>query len=364
MSRVKVTTIRSVHIGNGIFLQNNSDFVIDNDNIFIINPKKVLDIIGVERLDAWVSAIERRENIKDFLSRIGNRNNPESYSSRKINNYSSIKKDKTLKECIHDGRGYPYIPGSSIKGAIRTALLASIINKNPNRYTLQDVINIQGRMSASNLEQKIFGGIQDSLFKYLIVGDAFFEKGSEIAIDAVNLNITTKDDLYDKSKLQSLEVICNDNEAECHITLALDKHRLALKEKSVKTLPEEMQSLSSIFKTVNQHTKKLLEEDIKFWEEISEDKNGADEYIDSLKGIIEDIDACEVGKECILKLGHASGWRFTTGAWTEQYEWFDTHVVPASRPNNRFYQDYDFPKTRRIEENNDVLGFIKLSIID
>ena len=57
MSRVKVTTIRSVHIGNGNFLQNNSDFVIDNDNIFIINPKKVLDIIGVERLDAWVSAI-------------------------------------------------------------------------------------------------------------------------------------------------------------------------------------------------------------------------------------------------------------------------------------------------------------------
>ena len=132
MSRVKVTTIRSVHIGNGIFLQNNSDFVIDNDNIFIINPKKVLDIIGVERLDAWVSAIESRENIKDFLSRIGNRNNPESYSSRKIINYSSIKKDKTLKECIHDGRGYPYIPGSSIKGAIRTALLASIVNKNPN----------------------------------------------------------------------------------------------------------------------------------------------------------------------------------------------------------------------------------------
>ena len=88
MSRVKVTTIRSVHIGNGIFLQNNSDFVIDNDNIFIINPKKVLDIIGVERLDAWVSAIESRENIKDFLSRIGNRNNPESYSSRKIINYS------------------------------------------------------------------------------------------------------------------------------------------------------------------------------------------------------------------------------------------------------------------------------------
>ena len=219
-------------------------------------------------------------------------------------------------------------------------------------------------MSASNLEQKIFGGIQDSLFKYLIVGDAFFEKGSEIAIDAVNLNITTKDDLYDKSKLQSLEVICNDNEAECHITLALEKYKLAYNSLSVKPLPQEMQSLASIFNTVNQHTKKLLEEDIKFWEEISEDKIGADEYIDSLKGIIEEIDACEVGKECILKLGHASGWRFTTGAWTEQYEWFDTHVVPASRPNNRFYQDYDFPKTRRIEENNDVLGFIKLSIID
>lgn len=365
MSRVKVTTLRSVHIGNGNFLQNNSDFVIDNDNIYIIDPKKVLDIIGIERLDYWVSAIERQENIMEFLRRIGRNCSPNEYSSRIIDNYSTINNDKTLKECIHDGRGYPYIPGSSIKGAIRTALLSAIINSGPNRYNLNDV-NHFGKIGSSNIEKKIFGDVQNSLFKYLRVGDAIFEKGSEIVIDEINLNIRNNtDNLIDKSKLQSIEVISNDYESECNITLALNNYRLASNNNSsIKPLPNEMQSMSSIFNTVNNHTKKLIEEDIKFWADISQEKDGADDYIDSLKGIVQDVEECKSGKECVLRVGHASGWRFTTGAWTEQYPWFKTNVVPASRPNYRRYQEYDFPKSRRIESNNDVLGFIKLSIIE
>lgn len=365
MSRVKVTTLRSVHIGNGNILQNNTDFIIDDNNIYIIDPKKVLDIIGIEKLDYWVSAIEHRENLKEFFKRVGKKCLPDEYASRVINNYSSITKDKTLKECIHDGRGYPYIPGSSIKGAIRTALLSAIINSCHDNYKLNDVSSF-GKMSSSNLEKKLFGDVQDSLFKYLRVGDAFFDKGSEIAIDEINLNIrNNKDNLEDTDKLQSIEVISNDLESECNITLALNNYRLASNRNySIKPLPNEMQSLSSIFKTINKHTKKLIEEDIEFWKDISKEKEGADEYIDSIKGIIEEIEDCNSGKECVLRVGHASGWRFTTGAWTEQYPWFETDVVPASRPNNRRYQEYNFPKSRRIESNNDVLGFIKLSIIE
>lgn len=365
MSRVKVTTLRSVHIGNGNLLQNNTDFIVDGDNIYIIDPEKVLDIIGIEKLDSWVSAIERRENIKEFLGRVGKQCSPEEYASRVIENYSSISNDKTLKECIHDGRGYPYIPGSSIKGAIRTALLSSMINSSPNKYNLNDV-NHFGKMGSSNLEKKLFGDVQDSLFKYLRVGDAFFDKGSEVAIDEINLNIRNNHNkLEDKSKPQSIEVISDDCESECNITLALNNHRLAFnRNNSVKPLPIEMQSLSSLFQTINHHTQKLIEEDIEFWKTISQEKDGADEYIDSISGVIQDIEECESGKECVLRVGHASGWRFTTGAWTEPYPWFESHVVPASRPRNHLYQDYDFPKSRRIVSNNDVLGFIKLSIIE
>ena len=365
MSRVKVTTLRSVHIGNGNLLQNNTDFVVDGNNIYVIDPEKVLDIIGIEKLDYWVSAIERRENLKEFLGRVGKNCLPNEYASRVIDNYSSIQNDKTLKECIHDGRGYPYIPGSPIKGAIRTAILSSIINSSPNRYNLNDVNN-SGKMGSSNLEKKLFGDVQDSLFKYLRVGDAFFDKGSEVAIDEINLNIrNNQDNLKDVSKLQSIEVISYDCESECNITLALDNHRLAFnRNNSVKPLPNEMQSLSSIFNTINRHTKKLIEDDIEFWKDISQEKEGANDYIDSISGVIQDIEDCEPGSECVLRVGHASGWRFTTGAWTEPYQWFEPHVVPASRPKNHLYKEYDFPKSRRIESNSDVLGFIKLSIIE
>lgn len=388
MSRVKVTTIRSVHIGNGNILRKNSDFIIDGNDIYIIDPKKVLDIIGLEKLDYWVSAIENREDIKQFIRRIGKNAFPIDYCIRQIHLYNNFEDDdeykiiykkkirekNELKECIHDGFGNPYIPGSSIKGAIRTALMTSIIKKNNiNEYNLlkdknKDFLSLKKKdLTSKNVENEILGGIQNSLLKYLRVGDVIFNKGSEFVIHMINLNIRNKNDnLQDDSKEQIIEVISYDQEAECNITFDLDRYNFALQQNSKTkniSLPKEMESLSSIFKTVNQHTKKLIEEDIKFWEDISKDKDGAVDYINKLNDILEDIDACEDDKECILKLGHASGWRFTTGAWLEKYDWFNHKIVPILRDPKK-YDGYPFPKTRRIESYPDVLGFIKLSIID
>ena len=59
---------------------------------------------------------------------------------------------------------------------------------------------------------------------------------------------------------------------------------------------------------------------------------------------------------------HGSGWRFITGAWCEGLDNFD-EVIAVSRPNNGRYQEYDFPKSRRIDEDSDILGFVKLSLI-
>ena len=386
MSRVKVTTIKSVHIGNGNILQKNNDFIVDGNNIYIIDPKKVLDIIGVERLDAWVSAIEKRENIKHFIQKIGKNASPIDYCIRQIKLYDNFEDDdeykiiynnkirekKELKECIHDGLGNPYIPGSSIKGAIRTALMASIIKKyNINEYDLlknKEFLSLtKNNLTSLKVETKILGGIQNSLLKYLRIGDVIFNKGSEFAIHMINLNIRNKNDnLQDDSKEQIIEVISYDQESECNITFDVDRYNFASQQNSGTndiSLPEEMQSLTSIFKTVNQHTKKLLEEDIKFWEDISKDKDGADDYMNSIEELIKVINDCEVGKECILRVGHASGWRFTTGAWLENYNWFNPKIVSILRDPKK-YDGYPFPKTRRIESYPDVLGFIKLSIID
>jgi len=41
---------------------------------------------------------------------------------------------------------------------------------------------------------------------------------------------------------------------------------------------------------------------------------------------------------------------------------FKDVVIPASRPNNQRYEDYDFPKTRRLDEDSYILGFVKLTM--
>jgi hypothetical protein len=51
-----------------------------------------------------------------------------------------------------------------------------------------------------------------------------------------------------------------------------------------------------------------------------------------------------------------------TGAWTEKLNNFSDLVIPCSRPkNDEKYQEYDFPKSRRIDEDSDVFGFVKLT---
>jgi hypothetical protein len=65
-----------------------------------------------------------------------------------------------------------------------------------------------------------------------------------------------------------------------------------------------------------------------------------------------------------LRIGHASGWRFITGAWSEQLPFFDSSVVNAARSGNASkYSEYSFPKSRRTASDGDLMGFVKLSML-
>jgi len=131
---------------------------------------------------------------------------------------------------------------------------------------------------------------------------------------------------------------------------------------SLKNLEEEMSSIYNLFNTINQHTQKLIEEEIEFWDDYKEEDSVTD-YIERMNEILKETNNCTYGKSCILRIGHTSGWRFITGAWTEKLDNFETEIIPASRRNNQNYEEYPFPKSRRIDEYGDLLGFVKLSVV-
>lgn len=374
MSKVKVKTISSVHIGSGNFLRNNSDFVVWDENgeslIGILDPKKMLSIIGVDKINNWISVIERNGDTIEFMKNVGGCKSPRKYVQRVIYNYAQIGNNDTLKECLHDGMGRAYIPGSSIKGAIRTAITAVLAQK-IQRLEDKVVFRVGNRdkVQASNVEKLLFGQNPNSdVFRFLHIGDIYFG-ACEIASKIVNLNIRRSEKLKDNSKSQLVESIFAEDESITQMKLDTRYYQWAKSHwqgrECLGTLPEEMNSLSVLFSVINQHTRTLVEEEIEYWrDKQSNGYQGAEDYIDSMQEILEEIGKCDNGKQCVLRLGHASGWRFITGAWTEQLSNFNSHIIPASRPRNNLYSDYDFPKSRRIDEEGYVYGFIKLTLCD
>lgn len=356
MSKIQMTTLTPVHIGSGNLLQFNTEFIktsTSNEKFLrVVDDRKILELIGDEHLNDWILSIERKESIKDLVKLYAPQSKMADYSKRRIYLCCDIKETDTLKECIHNGFGVPYIPGSSIKGSIRTAVLASKVEKMSG---LSDKIrNRSRRISAEQIEKELFGKDPNSdIFRFLHVGDAYFQKETEIALRLVmHLNITENRETLiphrQDSKPQLVEAIGIEEQATFQLKL----------------MPEfkAASSLVSLFQLVNAHTRKLVEEEILIWQDYK-DRIGADEYIEKNNEIVSEIKNCQAD-ECVLRIGHASGWRFITGAWTEELPNFKSDIVDAARPKNYKYSNYDFPKSRRTDSDGDLLGYVKLKIIE
>ena len=402
MSKVRLTTITPVHVGSGNVLHYGIDYTTqqfgDRSYIGIISPKKVMDkfVRGYEnRVNQWVAAIENRsEDIQEFVRRFDRNATLRDYCSRMIykpptpqvrQRNEHRRQTKELREHIHNGFGQAYIPGSSIKGAIRTAVLSQMmgdLNDNNVDEIMKGIDLKDKKFAAKPVEQSFFGKEPNSdCFRFLLVGDAMFDDRCEAAIEMINLNQRSNNGYIDNDKSQWVEAI-TDSKASHPFNICIKTefyeslYNTAILNQSggagkypIEKSPEG--DVSSLFKLINKHTLQLLDEEIEIWKEYTAEE-GVSAYLSAIRSVKTQVKQCQQTGECILRVGHASGWRFTTGAWTDIYADKDQweNIVNASRPDNEIkYQDLMFPKSRRISydgENNAVtlLGFVKLSIVE
>ena len=368
MQKVKIETLTPVHIGSGRILRYGPDFVkgtlrIDGESALalgIVDAKKVLSIVGEKNIDKWVTAIERKESTLDFVHGFNKSITVHDVALRELLLWDdSVNNTDTLREQLYDGYMQPYIPGSSIKGAIRTAVLSQKIKERA------DLLN-----DFRHAEKRLFGKTpQDDVFRFLRIGDAYFGNVFEnnLVVRMESLNIRDTKGLWDTTKTQLVEVIGPEDESSFAISIDFANMNRNAQEIS------SLRSYESLFKTINEHTKQLLVEEVNRWKEYATQAiDGSDKvelYIEAVNNILKEVHNCREGQSCILRIGYGSGWRFITGAWTEDLDssvW-NGQVVKESRPNNELrYQGYVFPKTRRIgniySDETNLLGFVKLSL--
>lgn len=187
--------ITPVHIGNGEIISPFCDYIYDSYNVYFIDHHKlehdvfaktdsekvIDDFINIVRSQASGNSSTRFQ-LRDFF-----RNNNldfKQYTIKKLET-SDDRITEEIKKIVQTG-ARPYIPGSSIKGAIRTALL---YEKLKPRYDFQ-AMNVKDYIG-----QDQFGKFANDIMKHLSVSD------SEPIIEAsVKIYRTNRFNLFTKKK--------------------------------------------------------------------------------------------------------------------------------------------------------------------
>lgn len=116
---ISIEVVSALHIGTGEKLGRNA-FFRQHNAVFIIDPKKLLARVKTSpRLaDAYVTAIEREQGIDEFL-----KENKIRFSDVAAEIPAKQDVGKEILPFIQTADGWPYIPGSTLKGAVRSAFL-------------------------------------------------------------------------------------------------------------------------------------------------------------------------------------------------------------------------------------------------
>lgn len=366
--KCKIETLTPCHIGSEGKLIKDIDFVASNGRIGVISPEKIYALLGDGGIDMWCNAIERRESIWDVIKTQKPNACLEDICSRTMDTYGSICNE--LGEQMASN-GVPYIPGSSIKGAIVSAIVGECSQDIELPSTIRKKNNIiaeQVLVKPTKRNGKVVYNPQNSNLRFLRIGDAYFNGAMTTAIQCISLNLRMRGSIIDNKATMLVECIDMDCETTFDLQLLTDYHTKC--GNVVPPLPKALRSEVDLFNAINHHTCRLLEAEKEFWYkqkdleyyhiDTDREQEALNNYIKYIDAVLDHCKCCTQGKAAVLRIGYGSGWNFMTGGWLNEdnKRWDD--IVDIARPKIKdSYSQYDFPKTRRIGYS--PFGFVKIS---
>jgi len=181
-----------VHVGSGEKL-GQMDFIFQGYQCIVVDIDSLMEELK-DNTRALNEFADGRFNIADFLKQY--KISPESVQKYAIRNPDNIRSGYVnIQENIKTGMCNPIIPGSSIKGAIRTALLWYLLqsmDKSQTNKMLHDVLksDVKKEKASSSLDKEIFGpNPNDDFLRGLHVGDVEFQMANMKLLESKVLNI-------------------------------------------------------------------------------------------------------------------------------------------------------------------------------
>ena len=382
--KYKLETITPVHIGSGETL-NHIDGYYANGRWYRIDLDKVLAHPNVN-LNALTSEMSQREfRWKRFLQR-------QNMNPSELSVYSLLctqsPETTDIREVIKSIGHQPYIPGSSIKGAMRTMLLSDLIN-NPNNEKLFNESSAHLKRAiesgsrgnprkdtpAKIIEQNAFGKDPNhDILRALQVSDTEPLESNSLAIEmAWTVTLNRNNQLVQKidngtEYKNFVEVI--QAKQQLTFTLKIDELLFREREKEILNFSDEQENtLQEIVEVCNFEANILMQSEREFFNHygLTEIANRYDQLID-LNTKLKEKGAF------MLQIGWGTGYHANTV--TSSFTEGDEPPIDLMRLRRRFqlgrsraqhgqYDEREFPKTRRILYRGQSpiapLGWIKIS---
>jgi CRISPR-associated protein Csm5 len=355
--KINIKTITPIHVGSGNELQGNFEYLYfrEEKKVAVIDAEKVLGILGEDNISQWVACIDNKQSLLPLIQQRKPNVKAEDVALRIIPMQKGT--EKPIRTHLQTGSGHALLPGTSLKGAMRTAVWAAWIIDNPE--TVQDTRNLKDfrqNWSDASVSRAVFGSDPNhDIFRLLQVGDAEFKQTETYETNVINYY---KDHWDLKNEItQFVEAI----PAGINTTTRLLYNDLLLKRVARDYFNRQAAKLeiNTLFPLINKHTLRLIDDEISFWGESQGNPEALSDYVEEMERIQSIATDC-AQNECVIRLGWGSGFRSMTGDWhgsMDQEEYY--RLVKSLRPKHP--DDLTYPKTMRFIRGGKPLGFIKLS---
>lgn len=186
--KATITTLTPVHIGTGAELLNLYDYVADDKRncTYRLNTDAILEDCLTRHNDQFDHALLRRPPA-ELVDLPTLRSRPEfSVYTLKGTPQAKTKEAGRIREQIKDVWGKLYLPGSSLKGALRTVLARSILSD--KEFNLRPQVNMSGKAKQADdwIEAAVFGADpHHDLLRALHVADS-----RSVDLNSVLINVS------------------------------------------------------------------------------------------------------------------------------------------------------------------------------